>query len=960
MDWWKIERKWQDAWEQAKVFEADPDKTRKKCFVTFPFSYVNGPLHVGHGFTATRVDAYARFKRMQGWNVLFPWAWHWTGQPIVAASERLRRGDPAMIKEFREIDKVPEEEIQKFIDPAYMAAYYTAQNREAVKRIGFSIDWRREFHTTSLEPTFSRFVEWQYTKLREGGFVVKGTYPVVWCPTDRSPTGDHDRLEGEGVAPEEYTLMKFVLNNRFLPAATFRPETIYGVTNLWINPDAIYVEAKVNGEEWIVSREAAIKLSEQLRKVVARREFAGKELIGKNCVDPLGKRTIPILPGWFVDPKNGTGVVYSVPAHAPFDWVALRDLVQRPELIQQFGLKLEDVKSIKPISMIRLEGFGDYPAIEVVDQLKVKDQHDPRCNEATEIVYRKEFHTGVLKDVCEGYAGLTVREVKDRIIADFKAKGIADSMFDLPRVVVCRCTTRCIVKMLEGQWFLRYSDEAWKKKTRSLLDQARIYPESARQWFIDIINWLREWPCARKTGLGTPLPWSPEWIVETLSDSTVYMAFYTINKQIKQYKIKPEQLTIEVFDYIFKGNGEVSSIAKKAGISKRILEEMRNEFLYWYPVDLRISAKELLPNHLTFFLFQHSALFPPEHWPRAVAVNGMMMLEGQKMSKSKGNIVMLRSAIADYGADVVRCALLLGAEEMDDPNWKAETLRDVGSKLESLYQLGSGIELEAGLNSWGRLEDWLISMLQRRIAKVTESLENLKTRTALENALYEIWNDYRWYRRRAERPSHEAIKQLLSVWVRLLAPFAPHLSEELWHQIGEKQFVSISPWPEVNEKKINLAAEQSEELIKQTLSDVSEILNVTRLTPGNIILYTASDWKWEAYLDSLAKIERGELEPRNAIKELASRQEFRSRGKSALQFAQRLTKELVSLSPEDRRKRLEVGKLDEFKILFEAKPFFEKEFKIRFQVFHESDENIYDPKNRAMLAEPYRPAIYIE
>ena len=126
--------------------------------MTFPFAYMNGPLHVGHGFTATKVDAYARYLRMQGYNVLFPWAWHWTGETIAGASERVRKREPAIIKEFREIDNVPKDELEKFTDPVYIAKYYTNQNRETVKRIGFSIDWRREFHTTSLEPTFSRYI----------------------------------------------------------------------------------------------------------------------------------------------------------------------------------------------------------------------------------------------------------------------------------------------------------------------------------------------------------------------------------------------------------------------------------------------------------------------------------------------------------------------------------------------------------------------------------------------------------------------------------------------------------------------------------------------------------------------------------------------------------------------------------------------------------------------------------
>ncbi len=243
VDWGKIDKKWQTEWANSRLFDADPEPSRAKCFVTFPFAYMSGPLHVGSGYTAARIDAYARYMRMRGYNVLYPWAWHWTGKTVAGAAERIKMGDEEFIRPIREIDGVPEEHLRKFVDPVYMARYYTDANRDAVKKLGLAIDWRREFHTSSLNPAFNKFVVWQYLRLRDRGYVIKGTHPVVWCPKDESPTGDHDRLEGEGVRPEEFILMKFKLGDVFLPCATFRPETIYGVTNLWVNPDGEYVEA---------------------------------------------------------------------------------------------------------------------------------------------------------------------------------------------------------------------------------------------------------------------------------------------------------------------------------------------------------------------------------------------------------------------------------------------------------------------------------------------------------------------------------------------------------------------------------------------------------------------------------------------------------------------------------------------------------------------------------------------
>lgn len=955
----RIENKWQKAWEKAKVFEADPDHKRKKCFVTFPYSYANGPVHVGHAFTATRVDAYARFKRMQGYNVLFPWAWHWTGTTIAGASERIKMGDENFIKALREIDGVSEEDLKKFVDPVYMARYYTSENRNTVRRAGFSIDWRREFDTTL--PAFSKFITWQYKRLREKGYVVRGTHPVVWCPHCESPTGDHDRQEGEGVAPEEYTLMKFQYGDAYLPAATLRPETIYGVTNIWLHPNSDYVKTRVDGENWIISKAAANRLKAQKRKIVVVRRFKGRELIGKFAIDPTNKKQIPILPALFVDVEHATGVVYSVPAHAPVDWLALKDLRQTPDSLEEFGIKPTTVKAIDPISIIHVDGFGEYPAIEVVDRLGVKDQCDPKAEEATKILYKKEFHSGVLKENCGKYAGKTVREIKDVLIKYLREKNVADIMYDLPQPVICRCLTPCIVKVLEEQWFLKYSDPEWKKKTKEALAHTKIYPETAIAWFLSTINWLRDWPCARKSGLGTSLPWNKEWIIETLSDSTIYMAFYTINKHIKQFDIAPEELTPEAFDYIFYGKGDSDIIARKSKLDNKVLQLMRDEFLYWYPVDMRNSGKELIPNHLTFFLFQHVAIFPSELWPQMIGANGMLMIKGKKMSKSKGNFFTFRRAIDQFGADSTRCALLLGAEGMDDPDWRSENVQDVKNKLESFYRRAVTIITKAKDEEVGQLEDWLFSVLQYRIKSVTNSMEMLKTRTAVENALFEVWNDFRWYTRRKGTMKARALLEALEIWIRLLAPFTPHICEEIWYKMGGRNFVSSTEWPKYDKNRVNPTAEESEILIKSVLDDTSSIIQATKMKPEKICYYTSAKWKWGIFQKMLTlSLEKERITQSDLMKELMADKEIKKMAKKVANFISQSLNEINRIGQNRKEKLLSIGRIDETAVLKEAKKFLKRELNVKVEVYLEDDKRRYDPKRRAQLAKPCRPAIYME
>ena len=605
-----------------------------------------------------------------------------------------------------------------------------------------------------------------------------------------------------------------------------------------------------------------------------------------------------------------------------------------------------------------MQGFGEYPAIELVDQMGVKDQHDPKAEEATKALYKKEFHGGTLKEICGIYSGKQVSEVKDLLIRDFKEQGIADSMYDLPEPVVCRCMTPCLVKLLEEQWFIKYSDETWKQKTKEALNQASIYPETARQWFLNIIDWLKEWPCARKSGLGTPLPWSPGWIVETLTDSTVYMAFYTINKHLKQLDIKEEQLTPQVFDYIFYGKGNPKKISAQSQISHKNLDEMRSEFLYWYPVDMRISAKELLPNHLTFFLFQHAALFP-DHLPQGIGVNGMLSIEGKKMSKSKGNFVTLKDALNQFGADATRCALLLGGEGMNDPDWRRETVGDVKSKLRGFQSLTDSIIENAKETETGHLETWLISMLQHRIRIVTENMESLKTRTALENALFEVWNDFRWYIRKKETFNSNVLKEALETWTRLLAPFAPYMCEEIWNKMGHEDFVSLAEWPVYDEKQVNVQAEETENLVKNVLEDTANILRATKMVPKEIYYYSAVSWKWKVYLTALKKSISTNVVLSDLMKELMADPELKTVAGKVAKFARGITEEINRMPEDMKQRQLQIGALDESSLLGKAEAFFGREFNAKVHAYREDDQQLHDPQRKAEYAKPYRPAIYI-
>jgi leucyl-tRNA synthetase len=520
--------------------------------------------------------------------------------------------------------------------------------------------------------------------------------------------------------------------------------------------------------------------------------------------------------------------------------------------------------------------------------------------------------------------------------------------------------TQCIVKILSDQWFLNYSEPQWKELAHEAIGQMNIYPETAKPWFNTVIDWLREWACARTTGFGTPLPWGKGWIIETLSDSTVYMAFYTINKHIKQNNIKPESLTPDVFDYIFLGKGEAEEIGATTGINPELLEAMRNEFQYWYPLDFRNSAKELVPNHLSFCVFHHAALFPRQYWPKSIGVNGMLMVEGQGMHKSKGNFITMKGAVEKYGADATRCGLMLGAEGMDDPDWRADNVNDLKTKFESLMSFVSNIIATAKNDDNTALERWLQSRRQQRVKDVTAALDELKTRTALQTALFETWNDLRWYIQRKGNTNAKALGEAVRDWLKMLTPFAPFMCEELWSQTGEEGFISVAKWPTYDSAKVDAAAEEQENLVTDIMSDTNNILKAMKIAPTKIVYYTAAPWKWQVYLKIVEKTVAGEAKINELMKELAADAALKPHMKDIAPMVPKVIKALTKVSGDRKANIVKIREVNEKDIITGAASFYKDRFNAEIQVYIESNSARFDPKGRAAMAMPYQPAIYIE
>ena len=922
---------------------------------------MSGRQHLGFGLSFLRAEFQSRFRRMLGYNVLHPQAFHCTGLPILGAAARVAEKEPRQIEILKGMG-IPTKEIPKFADPDHWIEVFPDATRKDLESLGSSIDWRRSFITTSLNPPYDAFVRWQFRKLRDGGYVRKDAHPVIWCPKDRAPIGDHDRLEGEGETPAEFTVLKFPLaDGRYLVAATIRPETVFGQTNLWVDPRVDYVVARVGAERWILNEPATVKLAEQGKVVSLEGRVSGRDLLGKDVVAPGINRAIPILPSTFIDQGRGTGIVTSVPSDAPDDYVALRDLQRDEAALARFGLSADRVRGLAPIPIIRTPGWGPLPAVEVVERMGIRDQEDRDKLEAAKAeVYRSGFYTGVMNENCGPFAGVRVEVAKDEVRRQLLQGGQADTMYEPSGNVVCRCTTPALVKLVQDQWFLAYGDAAWKKQVHGALDAMTLYPEAIRKQFDYVVDWLRDWPCAHHRGLGTKLPWDEGWVIESLSDSTVYLAYYTIAHRLQGGALRSEvpwaaHLDDAFFDFVFRGEGDPKAISSRMGVDLRVLEELRSEFTYWYPFDLRNTGKDLVQNHMTFCLFNHVALFPKEQWPRGFGVNGHVQMTGQKMSKSRGNVWYIRDALKAWGADVIRLTVANAGDGVDDPNIDADFAAAARGRLREWHTFATRrVSTRADRQ---RVDGWFLSVLGRSVRAAREAMESMNYKAALRHGYFDLQAAWSWYMRRSgNRPRASVLERFKQVQTLLLAPFTPHLAEEVWSRLGVRGFASTAPYPVADDAEIDADAEAAEAALQRTIEDVREILKVTRLTPKRIGLYVAPAWMARVREIAMGLARDGRFPMDALMAKALSDPGMKARAKDIAGYAKKLVDEA-------RQRRIaEPGgaTADEFRAFSEAAPFLRGELRARVDVYRADDETRWDPKDRATHAIPGRPAIYVE
>lgn len=942
VDWKKIQDKWQKAWDKAELGKARVEKNKEKFMMIFAYPGISGFLHVGHmrGFSYT--DAICRFERLQGKQVLFPVGTHASGNQAIAFANKVKSKDKDWISYLKK-NGCTDQKLKELDDPQKIIEYFNGVYiNDYWKKFGFLCDWDR--FTCTTFPDYEKFMQWQFKKLQQKDLLVQKPYFATACikcgPVAVDPS-ETDISKGGNAEKNEYVLLKFKIGDDFLVAATLRPDTIYGQTNLWVNPDAVHVRVEVEGENWILSQEAADKLKYQKDDVILKEDVDIKKFIGEEALAPGINKPVIILPSALCDAKVGSGIVTSVPSNSIHDYVALQDLARNADYCSKYGIDPEIVRAIKPIPIINTKGFGDIPTQEVVAKLGKVSLGNPKLEAANKELYKQDHHTGVLNDNCGKYAGKKVEEAKELVKAELIEEGKADIFHDLSEEVICRCGSPVVVKRIDDQWFIRYSDSELTERSKEQAREMKIFPKEYHDNISSVLDWFADRACARLGNwLGSKFPFDERWTIEPISDSTLYPAYYIVAKFTKDGTLKVEDLTEEFFDYVFLGMGDPKAISKE-------WKQVREEFDYFYPLNINLGGKEHKTVHFPVFLMNHVAILPEEKWPKGIFVNWWVTGKGSKISKSKGGAVPIPEAIEKYGIDAMRLYYAHIGSPHVDVIWTEEVVLNYKNALERIYSMvGSLQELDGDKKS---IDAWIISRMHHHLKSINAAMKSYNLRELASIVYFTIYDDLRWYLRRGG-DHRKTVREVLGIWCKLMNPVTPHLSEEINIVVNGKSLVSSSSWVKVDESKTSLKAEAGEELVKTAIEGMRNVLKLAKLKkPKKFTLFIAENWLYELFniLSREIKVTRhvGEI-----MKRVLDQEKMKPKGKEVSKIVQSVLKDVSRLPS------LVTSHEEELKVLEEARNFLENEFVCNVKIVSADDSS----EEKAKSAIPGKVGILVE
>ena len=769
-DYSKIEKKWQDIWDEKQTFAAKDDYTLPKFFGLVEFPYPSGQgLHVGHPRSYTALDIVARKKRLQGYNVLYPMGWDAFGLPT---------------ENFA---------IKNHIHPSVVTEKNIANFKRQLKSLGFSFDWSREVNTT--DPSYYKWTQWIFLQLLKNGLAYKKKMSVNWCTSCKCVLANEEVVNGvcercgsevvhkeksqwmlkiteyadkllDGLDDVDFiervktqqrnwigrsygTQVKFsTTSGDEFEIYTTRADTLFGVTYMVMSPEHPLLEKWAdtieNIEEIREYQAAAAKKSDFERTELAK-DKTGVCIKGIKAINPVNNTEIPIFVSDYVLISYGTGAIMAVPGHDTRDW----------EFAKKFGL----------------------PIIEVVEGGNVEEAPFTDC--ATGKMVNSGFLTG-----------MSVEEAKKAMQEWLTEKGIGykktnfklrDWVFSRQRywgepIPVVHCEKCGYVPLDESELPLVLPNVDSYEPT-----------DNGESPLANMTEWVNT-TCSKCGGHAKrETDTMPQW-----AGSSWYYLRYCDPHNDKE-------------------------LASKEALK------------YWSPVDWYNGGMEHTTLHLLYSRFWHKFLYDigvvPEAEPYAKRTSHGMILgeNGEKMSKSRGNVVNPDDIIRDYGADTMRVyEMFIGDFEKAAP-WSQSSIKGSKRFLDKIWALADTLvegdtyrpELEADFH--------------RTIKKVTEDIEGLKMNTAIA-ALMSLLNNIQ-ATGKVTRGEYKTVLILLN-------PFAPHITEELWQLNGYEGMLNEAKWPEFDESK---CVESTVEIVVQVNGKIKARINIPAEISAEDAIATAKE-----------------------------------------------------------------------------------------------------------------------
>ena len=728
-----IEKKWQDRWDKAKIFNATEDSQKQKFYLLEMLPYPSGLIHMGHVRNYVIGDVVARYKTMQGFNVLHPMGWDAFGLPAENAA------------------------IDRGIHPAKWTKSNIDYMRGQLKNIGTSYDWTREFAT--CDPSYYKWEQLIFTKMFEKGMAYKRTSMVNWCPKCNTVLANEqvedgncwrcssivkqqkmsqwffkiteyaeellkdvdDKLQGwpervkimqrEWIGKSSGAMINFEIAERKekIEIFTTRPDTLYGATFMSLSCEHPLAKILTNGTEY---QNKVDKFIEKTSKIDHTARLEGRYekdgvFTGAYCINPVTNDKMPIYVANFVLAEYGTGAVMAVPTHDQRDF----------EFAKKYNLPLKVVIHPKDSSL------------------------DERTMD-------KAFEDeGVLTNSAQ-FTGMMSCDAIDKITEFLEQKGI-------------------------GKKAINYKLKDW------CLSRQRYWGTPIPVIYCEKCGTLP----VPEEDLPVILPENAQFTGEGGSPLAKVESFVNVKCPKCKAKAKRETDTMDTFVesswYMFR--------YACSDYTKGPLDKGKTE--YWLPVDQYIGGIEHAVGHLMYCRFFTKVLrdlkiVDIDEPVLNLLTQGMVIKDGFKMSKSKGNIVTCDSMIEKYGADTVRLFSLFAAPPEKDLDWNDQGIEGMHRFLFRIWRL---IDVWKQESHEEKASDELLRFQHKTIKKVSEDLNRYHFNTAI-SAIMEYVNFL--YQIDTKQITKEAIETLILV----LAPLVPHISDEIWESIGNNGFTVQEKW----------------------------------------------------------------------------------------------------------------------------------------------------------------------